>query len=331
MAKNIGIWMYQNSGGDIIEQQLVSGLRDHGYNVFTGLNLAHADINHQGIYCRSRSGVNVRMDTLDLFFTYNAGEQTLNQVYLYKVLDRYIPILNSYASFALTEDKFRTNLMLRKNNVATPDFQLIPATQPEKLHAVFHEWGGQLVSKPLDGWGGIGVTKVESENTLKSLIAYAKKKNTQWFYVERLIDYDKTDFRVDIVNGEYLGCYGRKAPKGEWKTNVSGGGSVFLRNPEPAVIDLAKRATAATGLDIAGVDIIYDRAADTYRVLEVNGIPAFATPEQEKLGLTFNARKVELIIELIVTRVNQHSATKQSANRPTTVQDNVIPIAQCVA
>jgi len=40
-------------------------------------------------------------------------------------------------------------------------------------------------------------------------------------------------------------------------------------------------------------------------VLEVNGIPAFATPEQEKMGLNFNNRKIELIVDLI-DRKTQH-------------------------
>ena len=62
---------------------------------------------------------------------------------------------------------------------------------------------------------------------------------------------------------------------------------------------LAKRAAEVTGLEIAGVDIIYDRAKEEYIVLEVNGIPAFATPEQEKMGLDFNDRKIEKIVELI--------------------------------
>jgi ribosomal protein S6--L-glutamate ligase len=31
----------------------------------------------------------------------------------------------------------------------------------------------------------------------------------------------------------------------------------------------------------------------------VNGIPAFATPEQEKIGLNFNNKKIELIVDLI--------------------------------
>jgi ribosomal protein S6--L-glutamate ligase len=34
-------------------------------------------------------------------------------------------------------------------------------------------------------------------------------------------------------------------------------------------------------------------------VIEVNGIPAFATPEQEKMGLNFNDKKIDLIVDLI--------------------------------
>lgn len=304
MNKNIGIWMYQNCGGEVIEQKLVSQLYDHGYSVFTGLNLRGAEVSQDGIYCYSRSGVRVRMDMLDVFFSYNAGEQSLHQVYLYEFLDSHVHTINSYAGFSLTEDKFRTNLTLRKAGIATPDFHLIPRDQHERLQQVFHRFGGKMVSKPLDGWGGIGVEKIESESSLKSLMAYVQNKNMPWFYLERLIDYDKTDYRVDIVNGEYVGCYGRKAASGSWKTNITSGGKVFLREPEDAVVDLAKRAASVAGLDVAGVDIIYDREHEEYLVLEVNGIPAFATPEQEKLGLSFNQRKIDLIVDLITERTS---------------------------
>ena len=52
-------------------------------------------------------------------------------------------------------------------------------------------------------------------------------------------------------------------------------------------------------VDIGGVDIIYDLEKEEYVVLEVNGIPAFATPEQEKQGLDFNNKKIDLIVDLI--------------------------------
>ncbi len=72
-----------------------------------------------------------------------------------------------------------------------------------------------------------------------------------------------------------------------------------MREPEEEVVDLAKRAVEIVGLEIAGVDIIYDRKKREYLVLEINGIPAFATPEQERLGLDFNDRKIEMIVDMI--------------------------------
>ncbi|MDQ1268129.1 MAG: ribosomal protein S6--L-glutamate ligase, partial [Campylobacterota bacterium] len=120
-----------------------------------------------------------------------------------------------------------------------------------------------------------------------------------YFYVEKFIDYDNTDFRIDVVDGKFVSCYGRRASATDWRTNVTSGGSVFLREANDEVIDLAIRAANACGVDIAGVDIIYDRKKEEYIVLEVNGIPAFATPDQEKIGLDFNDRKIDMIVDLI--------------------------------
>ena len=72
-----------------------------------------------------------------------------------------------------------------------------------------------------------------------------------------------------------------------------------MREPTDDIIDLAVKAAKVCGTDIAGVDIIYDLEREEYVVLEVNGIPAFATPEQEKMGLDFNNKKIDLIVDLI--------------------------------
>ena len=54
------------------------------------------------------------------------------------------------------------------------------------------------------------------------------------------------------------------------------------------------------------MDIIYDMEKEEYVVLEVNGIPAFATPEQEKLGLDFNNKKIDLIVDMIDRKTKQN-------------------------
>jgi len=90
------------------------------------------------------------------------------------------------------------------------------------------------------------------------------------------------------------------------------GGSVFLREPNDEVIEIAKKSAKICGADIAGVDIIYDLEKEEYVVLEVNGIPAFATPAQEKLGLNFNNKKIDLIVDLIDKKTKKAKKSKKS-------------------
>jgi ribosomal protein S6--L-glutamate ligase len=296
--RRVGIWLYQNGGGDLIEKKLVVKLAERGIEATTGLNLRNAYVENGSILCMDDRGEYVKMEELDLFFSYNAGEQTQYQMYLYEALDRSIPCINNYRSFALTEDKFQTDYLLRNHSVPTPDFRLCHRDDSQRLRNFMDEWK-QMVYKPTDGWGGVGLTKIDSPEALDMLMPFLNQMDLRYFYVERFIDYDKTDYRIDIVDGQFVSCYGRKAGGSDWRTNVTSGGSVFLREADDEVVELAKRAADVTGLEIAGVDIIYDRSREEYLVLEVNGIPAFATPEQEKMGLDFNARKIELIVDMI--------------------------------
>jgi ribosomal protein S6--L-glutamate ligase len=293
MSRKIAMWMYQNGGGDKIEAKIVEKLKERGIETATGINPRQAVARNGVIF-----GKNGNSNEFDLFFSYNAGEQTQYQVFLYQALNRIMPTINSYEAFALTEDKFQTSFLLRNHGIETPDFQLCHRDDTARLKEIIKEWD-KMVYKPTDGWGGMGLTKIESEATLDTLLPFLNQMDLRFFYVEKFLKYDNTDFRVDIVDGQFVGCYGRKANGSDWRTNVTSGGSVFLREPDDDVIDLAIRASEVCGTDISGVDIIYDMEKEKYVVIEVNGIPAFATPEQEKMGLSFNDKKIDLIVDLI--------------------------------
>jgi ribosomal protein S6--L-glutamate ligase len=210
-------------------------------------------------------------------------------------------MINSYDSFALTEDKFHTSFVLRNNGVATADYKLCHRDNEAALRKIIKKWD-KMVYKPTDGWGGVGLTKIESEASLDMLMPFLNQMDLRYFYVEKFIKYDNTDFRVDVVDGQLVGCYGRKASDNDWRTNVTSGGSVFMREANDEIKDIAIKACKSCGVDIGGVDIIYDLEKEEYIVLEVNGIPAFATPEQEKQGLNFNDKKMDLIVDLIDRR-----------------------------
>jgi len=296
--RKIGMWLYKNGGGEKIGKKIIQKLQERGIETLDDLNLRHAIAKNGNILYREEPHYGEKLNKLDLFFSYNAGEQTQYQMYLYQALNRVIPMINSYDAFALTEDKFHTSFVLRNNDIKTPDYKLCHRDDGHELKKIIKKWD-KMVYKPTDGWGGVGLTKIESEASLDMLMPFLNQMDLRYFYVEKFIDYDNTDFRVDIVDGEFVGCYGRKASGSDWRTNVTSGGSVFMREPNDEIVNIAIKACKATGVDIGGVDIIYDRKKEEYIVLEVNGIPAFATPEQEKLGLDFNDKKIELIVDLI--------------------------------
>ena len=294
----VGSWMYQNSGGDVIEQKLINILNDMGHEVVTNLNLHNSYASEGKLIC---NGIN--MYDLDLFFSYNAGEQTQYQVYMYEQVDKYVSCINNFDAFRVSEDKFRSSDILRNNGINSTEYFLCHRDEPEKIREIVQKWG-KAVFKKVDGWGGIGMTLLESVEQLDIILPFLNQTDLRFFYIEKFVDYDGSDFRVDIVDGEFISCYGRKAKKGDWRTNVTSGGSVILRDDfDDKLIEVAKNSAKALNMDIAGVDIIYDRQKEEYVVLEVNGIPAFATPDQEKIGLNFNDKKIEVLANLIDKKI----------------------------
>ncbi|WP_299017676.1 RimK family alpha-L-glutamate ligase [uncultured Photobacterium sp.] len=301
----VGLWMYQNSGGTEIERKIVSKLNERNIEAITGLDLNHASAHNGSIFCNGHV-----MEELDLFFSYNAGQQGPFQVYLYQTLSSMIPTINNYSAFELTEDKFRTAHRLKTYGIPTADHIVCNKNNIEQLKEHLRFWQGTAICKPVNGWGGRGIIKLESERDLDLLHPYISQQDSPQFYIERVIENDFTDYRIDVVDNKYVACYGRKAAPGSWKTNVTSGGSVMRREPTAEVVELALKAAKATGLEVAGVDIIYDIEHQQYVVLEVNGIPAFATPDQEQAGLDFNDTKISYLVDLIERTVTQGDSTK---------------------
>ncbi|MEA3373034.1 MAG: ATP-grasp domain-containing protein [Campylobacterota bacterium] len=294
MSRQVGMWMYSNGGGDILQDKIEARLKEREVDVIRDLDLRFAESQNGAMICK---GVN--MLDLDLFFSYNAGEQTLGQVYLYEILNDFIPTINSFHSFKISEDKFRSNMMLHRAGVKTSDFYICHReSDHEGLYQRIDEWG-KMVFKPIDGWGGAGMALLDDRDKFDMLMPFVNQMDIRNIYVERFIENDYSDFRIDVVDGEFVSCYGRKASGRDWRTNVTAGGSVILREPDDDVVNTAIRASSALGMDIAGVDLLYDREREEYVVLEVNGIPAFATPDQEAMGLNFNDKKIDLIVEMI--------------------------------
>jgi glutathione synthase/RimK-type ligase-like ATP-grasp enzyme len=101
----------------------------------------------------------------------------------------------------------------------------------------------------------------------------------RWFgrhgaLVQELLPAPGHDLRVLVGGGRVVGAARRVSAPGEWRTNVSLGGTLerVLDVPEEAVA-LSLAATAAAGTDVVGIDLL--PLDGEYVVVELNGAAEF--------------------------------------------------------
>ena len=104
----------------------------------------------------------------------------------------------------------------------------------------------------------------------------------------------KAEFRVHIVRGEIIDVQQKiRDPNQEpvdWRVRSHQNGFIFARNdiePNEAILEEAKRAMTAIGLDFGGVDVIWNDKHQKAYVLEINSACGLEGATVEKYATAF--------------------------------------------
>jgi RimK family alpha-L-glutamate ligase len=189
---------------------------------------------------------------------------------LHWIEERGVPVMNSPRAIERSVDKFYTTALLQEAGLPTPETVVCEGVG-DAMAAV--RAMGDVIVKPIFGSMGHGMVRVSDPDVAFRVLRSLQQVRAV-FYVQRAVDHGGRDVRVFVVGGTVLGAIERRAPDGEWRTNVSGGGSARPFDLPPAWAELALRAAAAVGADYAGVDLLPSRDGAVF-VLEVNGIPGW--------------------------------------------------------
>src|SRR5262249_10568896 len=131
---------------------------------------------------------------------------------------------------------------------------------------------------PIFGSMGHGIVRV-TDPDVAFRIVQSLEQIRPVFYVQRAIESGGRDVRAFVIGGRVVGAIERQAKSGDWRANVSRGGSARPFEWPPAWAALAIRAAAAIGADYAGVDLLPSSDGAVF-VLEVNGIPGWRGLQQ---------------------------------------------------
>lgn len=194
---------------------------------------------------------------------------------LHWIETRGVPVMNSARAIERSVDKFYTTALLQEAGLPTPETVVCEGVTAA-MTAVMAM--GDVIIKPLFGSMGQGMVRVSDPDVAFRVVRSLGQLRTV-FYVQRAADHGGRDVRVFVIGGRVLAAIERRAPDGQWRTNVSLGGAARPFDLPPSWEQLALRAAAAIGADYAGVDLLPSRDGTVF-VLEVNGIPGWQGLQQ---------------------------------------------------
>lgn len=189
--------------------------------------------------------------------------------------DRGVRVINPPRAIERTVDKFYTSALLRDAGLPTPE-TIVCEDFATAMTAV-RDMGDAIV-KPIFGSMGHGMVRI-SDPEIGFRILRPLEQSGAVFYVQRAIDHGGADIRAFVVGGRVIAAIERRAPEGDWRSNVSRGGSARAIELCDRYRQYAVEAARAVGADYAGVDLLPSRDGAAY-VLEVNGIPGWQGLQQ---------------------------------------------------
>jgi RimK family alpha-L-glutamate ligase len=181
-----------------------------------------------------------------------------------------VRILNPPAALLAAHDKLWTEQRLGEAGLRRPSTaHVLHPDDPVELEPPY-------VVKPRFGSWGEDVELCETRDALRTYLT--ARRDRPWFrahgaLVQQLLTRERRDVRVVVAGGAVIGAAARLAAPGEWRTNISQGGSLAAVTLDAGQRQLAISAVAALGGDLMGADLVDTGAGDV--VLEVNGAVDF--------------------------------------------------------
>jgi ribosomal protein S6--L-glutamate ligase len=223
-----------------------------------------------------RDGAHIRVrgrdaGSYDLFLTPRAlgdeGDPDV-QIELYRALARGgARLVNDVDALLVAIDKFRTSCELERAGLPTPEVRLVQ--RREDAESALDDLGAAVV-KPVYGSLGQGVERLDSG--ARGRIAQLLERHGA-LYLQRFVNDVSRDVRAFVVGERVVQAVARQPIAGEFRANCALGAALEPCELGREVAELAVRATAAVGLDYAGVDLLLARHGP--ELIEVNGTPSF--------------------------------------------------------
>jgi len=183
-----------------------------------------------------------------------------------EILD--IPVINSSLCLELATNKMLTSLLLKQNNIPTPDTYI--CEKYKDAISAYELLGGDIIFKPMFGSKGVGITRINDKNFAEYFF-YNVSKLGEPFYLQKFMEHGNKDIRAFVINDEVIASMERIGTN--WKTNIFQGAIGKPINLSDDLKEICIKSANIVKAKISGIDII--QTNEGYYVIEVNAVPGF--------------------------------------------------------
>jgi len=185
-----------------------------------------------------------------------------------------IPCFNSSDSINIVQDKFHSGEILSKAGIAVPTTIIVK--HPITNDLVNEHIGFPCIIKVVVGSFGEGVHLCNTTEDYRRFVDFVNiVYNTKVLIAQEYIgERPGEDLRVLVIGGKVLGAMKRTAPDGDFRANITNGGTGESFEITPEIAEIAVNAANILKLDIAGIDLLFDSRG--FRVCEANSNPGFS-------------------------------------------------------
>lgn len=184
------------------------------------------------------------------------------------------PVFNSGKAIEICDDKSLTYLTLLKAGVRMPRTVIAPKTFDNigYTNYRFVAEAAELLGYPLivkECFGSFGQQVYKAENA-ENLMEIVRRIGTKPFLFQEFIEssYGR-DLRLQVVGDGVIAAMERSSEPGEFRANITLGGSMKKYKPTVDQCELALQCCEVIGLDFAGVDLLFGENDEMY-VCEIN-------------------------------------------------------------
>jgi len=184
-----------------------------------------------------------------------------------------IPLVNGLTGVTIARNQYITLQALASSGLSVPHTLFI--TQKNRFsNAVARLGGYPVILKQVDGMGGDGVIKADTETDGINFLNKHLKKRRGVIVQQFFIPGERADVRLLVIGDKVAGAMQLKPRNDEFRANIHQNSLAEATLPSEEQIKIAIDSARACNLEIAGVDLIVENNC-VPKVIEVNYSPGF--------------------------------------------------------